>query len=511
MTEAVPDRPRRPAPSSWRLWWGLLVAAGVLYLATAQRGPAWQDSGLFQWRMHTADWDGHMGLALAHPLLIALGRAAERVPLGSVFWRMNAVSALAAAVAVANLGLLVRRLGPSGRIGPLFAAGAFALAHTPWWLATITESHAVLAALLSGELLVLTSLLARPRLSMAALLGLLNGLGLAVHNLALLAAPAYGLAVVLLAARRRLRWPAVPLFVAGWAAGASPLLVLVAAQALRTTLPAALASALTGGRSFAALASAPKAAALGLGYVLYNFPNACLPLAAVGLWRLRRRAGAPLAAAVAWLLAAHLLFALTHNVRDQFMFFVPLYLLLSLAAGAALAELGAGRRWLRVVALASLAVGPVAYALAPRAVRAAELPLPGRERTLPRRDHARYWLTPWKHDEDSAGQFAAAALAQLGELEGPAILFADGTSLWPLRWTRELAGGPPGDVRLVGTGGGLAARLARDPRAFWREVRDTGASVWVVSNVPGYFPAPLAGRVAEERTGVLYRVRTPPE
>ena len=68
------------------------------------------------------------------------------------------------------------------------------------------------------------SLLKRPRISMVVLLGALNGLGMATHNLALLALPAYGLAVLLLAGRGRLKWWAVPLFVAAWAAGASPLL-----------------------------------------------------------------------------------------------------------------------------------------------------------------------------------------------------------------------------------------------------------------------------------------------
>ena len=183
-------RHRPSAPSAKRLWWAVLLTSAALYLLTAQRGPAWQDSGIFQWRSDRLNLTSHLGLALAHPLLIVLGKLAGMVPLGPLAWRLNALSALAGAFATANLTVLVRRLVPKVPAAAVFAGGAFALAHTVWWLATVMESHMLLAALMSAELLVLVSLLRRPRLSMVLLLGLLNGLGLATHNLALLSLPA---------------------------------------------------------------------------------------------------------------------------------------------------------------------------------------------------------------------------------------------------------------------------------------------------------------------------------
>ncbi len=512
MNERLDNAPAAPAGGR-RLWLTVFAAAATLLLLTAQRGPAWQDSGVFQWRIHTFDLTGRLGLALAHPLLILLGQLARAIPIGTEIWRLNALSAIAAAVAAANVALLVRRLAPKVPAAAYLAAGAFTLGHTVWWLATVTESHALLAAIISGELLVLTALLRRPRISMVLLMGVLNGLGMATHNLALLALPAYGLAVVLPAVRGRLKWWAVPLFVAAWAAGASPLLLLVARQAARTGLAAAAQSALFGHAwQGAVLGSGLSLIPYGLGYIAYSFPNLTLPLAAVGLWRLRRRAGAPLAAALTYILAVHFVFAIRYRVSDQFMFFVPFYLVASLLAGLGLAELAAKRRWLATAALCSLALGPLLYGVMPRVVRSAGVRLPGSRRPLPFRDHARYWLTPWKHTEDSAARFASEALAQLERAGGAHVLIGDSTTYWPLQW---IAGVRRPDAQVRVMGGGSAAALPErwhsDPAGTLREAEAAGRAVWVASNAKGYCPNELLPYVDAEATGLLYRVRAPAE
>lgn len=508
----LPYRPGWSLPSLKRLWWTAFLTAGALYLLTAQRGPAWQDSGTFQWRMHSLDLTGHLGLALAHPLLIVLGKLAGMVPLGAEAWRFNAVSAVAGAVATANLIALVRRLAPKVPAAAYFAGGAFALAHTVWWLATIAESHMLLAALMSGELLVLASLLHRPRISMVLLLGLLNGLGLSTHNLALLALPAYGLAVVILAARRRLRWWCVPLFILAWSAGASVLLTLMFRLAGEVGFWAAAHSALFG-HSWrgSVLGGSLRAAGFGIGYVAYNLPNLALPLAAVGLWRLGRRAGRPLAAAMAYILAVHFIFAIRYTVPDQFMFFVPFYLMVSLLAGLGLAHLcSEGRRWLKAAAILSLLLGPIAYAVGPPLVRALGVSLPGGRRTIPFRDHARYWLTPWKMNEDSAERFAREAMRQLDQhTGGPVILFADGTTYWPLRWLVQVEHAGP-ELRLVGgPEQDLLKEIQRDPERFWKRTREERLAIFATSNRPLYCPAVLLPYVEAEPTGVLYRVNPP--
>ncbi len=515
-----PYRPQDGTPSAKRVWLLVAAAAAVVFLLTAQRGPAWQDSGIFQWRMHTTDLAGHLGLALAHPLLIILGRCVRLLGLPGELWRYNAVSALAAAVATANLAVIVRRLVPKAPVAAYFAAGAFCLAHTVWWLATITESHMLLTALMTAELLTLIGLLRKPRFSMVLLLGFFNGLGVATHNLALLALPAYALAVVVLVWRtpassvepRRLAWPAIPLFAAAWCVGAAPLIWLTIRMAEQAGAAAAIQSALFG-RAWQGqvLGGSAKAAVLGLGYIIYNFPNLALPLAAVGLWRLRRRVGAGLAVAMAYITAIHFVFAVRYTVPDQFMFFVPFYLMVALLAGLGLASLCENRRrWLKIAAVASLVFGPMAYAIAPSAAKAMKLPLPGGRRTLPFRDHARYWLTPWKHNENSAGQFARMALGQLEDRGGLTIIFTDSTTYWPLRWVAEAENRGP-KLRIVGgTDTDLLKDVAADPAGFLRRVERSGNAVFVVSNVPGYCPDALLPYVDDQPTGVLYRVRPPP-
>ena len=509
MLQENAQSPPAPAGQDGRWWSATFALAAVVFLLTAQRGPAWQDSGIFQWRIRHLDLTGFLGLALAHPLLIVLGKAASLVPLGSEVWRMNALCALAAAAATANLALLLRRLAPGAPAAAALSAGAFALAHTVWWLATITESHALLAALMSAELLALVALLRRPGTPMVVLLGLLNGLGASTHNLALLALPAYGTAVVLLAARGRLPRRAVGLFVLAWAVGASLLIGLVARSAGQVGLAEAVRSALFG-RAWQrdVLVGSARAVGLGCGFILYNFPNLAVPLAGLGLWRLRRRFGTALAAALGYILLAHLVFALRYPVPDQFMFFVPAYLLVALLAGLGLASLSAPRRrrW-QVAAMASLALGPVLYAVTPRLVHRMNIHLPGSARKLPYRDNARYWLTPWKHDENSAGRFARAALGQLQAAGQPAVLIADNTSYWPLRWVAEVEG-LGRNVRLLGRHqGALLKELSTSPEVVLPRLESEGVEVYVVSNVRGYCPPALLGYVQPQPTGVLYRVR----
>jgi len=381
-----------------KLYAVMLVAAGVLYAATAQRGAAWQDSGVFQWRIIDFDLLGKLGLALAHPLLVVLGKAASFIPFGPLAWRINLVSALCGAVAVANVAALVRRLAPHRPAAAWIAGGFLALAHTTWWLATICESQCVLLALFTSELHALVSLQRRPSSRLALLLGLLNGLALTAHNLALLALPAYGLTVVGLCRSSRLRWHSLACMAGGWLIGASGFLVMIVWRAGQLGPAGALQSALFG-RAWrgAVLGGSLPAVLQGFGYVLYNFPNAALPLMFAGLWSLRRPRPGGLAPAAIYLTGIHFLFAVRYAVPDQFMFFLPFYAMVCILAGLGLARIvGPGRgKWMVPVAAASLVLAPIVYAAAPRVWGPLGLPLPGRK-DLAFRDPARYWLAPWK-------------------------------------------------------------------------------------------------------------------
>ena len=117
-------------------------------------GAVWQDSGLIQYRVWHNDIEGSEGLAISHPLYHLLAIGAKYVPVGEFGRRVNLVSAVAAAIAVANLYLLVRLW--LGRDFPaVIAAVTLAVSHTFWWHASIAETYTLWAALFLGELIVL--------------------------------------------------------------------------------------------------------------------------------------------------------------------------------------------------------------------------------------------------------------------------------------------------------------------------------------------------------------------
>ena len=109
-TPPDPDAPRDESKSIVRQYVSVLVVALALYGLTTQRGYGWQDSGVFQWRILNFDLLGWNGIAVAHPLLIILGKVFSFLPLGPLALRINLLSAVAGAVAVANVATMVRRL-----------------------------------------------------------------------------------------------------------------------------------------------------------------------------------------------------------------------------------------------------------------------------------------------------------------------------------------------------------------------------------------------------------------
>ena len=92
---------------TWR-YFAVLCAALVLYIISCAPGVLWQDSGLIQYRIWHNDIEGFFGLALSHPLFYLVAIAVKTLPFGEFAHRINMVSAIAGAAAVANMFLLVR-------------------------------------------------------------------------------------------------------------------------------------------------------------------------------------------------------------------------------------------------------------------------------------------------------------------------------------------------------------------------------------------------------------------
>ena len=132
----------------------VFCAAAVLYVATCAPGVLWQDSGLIQYRVWHNDIEGRLGLALSHPLYYLIAIVAKHVPLGELAYRINVLTAVISAFAVANLFLLLRLL--LGETFPaLLGAATFALSHTFWRHSVMPETYGLAMTLLLLELIML--------------------------------------------------------------------------------------------------------------------------------------------------------------------------------------------------------------------------------------------------------------------------------------------------------------------------------------------------------------------
>jgi hypothetical protein len=482
----------------------VLIAAGILYGISCAPGAVWQDSGLIQYRVWHHDIEGRLGLALSHPLYYIVAIGASRIPLGEFGHRVNCVSALAGAFAVANLYLLVRLW--LGRALPgVIAAATLALSHTFWWHASIAETYTLWSALFLGELICLLQYTRNGRLAYLYLLGLLNGLAVAVHMLGSIPLACYAVFLVILLAKRAIRPRHAAIVVLLWIVGALPYEVLILKSIVESgSVGAVLASAAYGDRWRGDVLNTSLSWKIVKENVLLaalNFPTPNVLLFFVGCVGLRRIRPAAFRNMILALLALFLLFAFRYTVADRYAFFIPFY-----CVAAAVIGLGAHEILSRVqgkalaYAIAAFSLLPIgAYAAAPALAERAKLRIGTRQDISYRNDYE-YFLRPWKTGYTGAERFAAEAL---GSVENGAVIWADITTVAPLLYGQEIKGLRP-DVQIVST-------VASTPGA--PIVSDDTISsllaehaVYVVSRTPGYCPAFILKRCRLVETGVLWRV-----
>jgi hypothetical protein len=503
---SVPSKAFQTAGRWTLLWWlGAFSLFSLLYVATAQRGVNWQDSGSRQWRILTGTYSDPLGLALVHPLYLAVGQVIAAVPIGSVTARLNALSSLAMAAALANLSCIVAMLTGRRWIG-LVTAAMLSVCHTVWWLATITESYTLNAALFTAELWLLVALLRRPRGLLLVGLALVCGLNWSVHNMALLALPVYAVAAAVLVARRRLPVWSVVVSLLAFVAGALPYLVLIVRQVQASgDLMAAMNSALFGMYRAEVLNVSARWSNGGTNAVFaaMNFVSPLPVLAVIGWWRLRRLPHRPTAYALAGLTLIEVCFVSRYSVPDQFMFLLPSLVMIALAAALGVATLAdaslAWRKAAMAACILSVVIPPAVYAATPRLAAWSGVQV-HHLRQLPFRDDLRYWVVPWKHDERSADLCARAALSQAGD---GAVVLLDRTALDAMRVAQRVYGLGPTVVLTDELG--FLGDYDRDPQAFRRALG--GRPLYVLTPVRGYIPNKLLtdADFVQQKGQVLYQ------
>ena len=481
-----------------------MIAAAILYGISCAPGAVWQDSGLIQYRVWHGDIEGRLGLALSHPSYYIVAIAAGHVPLGEFGHRVNLVSALAGAFAVANLYLLMRLW--LGRTFPaVIAAVTLALSHTFWWHASIAETYTLWAALFLGELVCLLQFTRTRRTACLYLLGLLNGVAVAVHMLGSIPLACYAVFVAILWAKRAIRPRHAAIVVLLWIVGALPYEYLIVKNVLHSgDVLGTLASAAFGDRWRADVLNTGlswKIVRENILLVVLNFPTPNVLLFFAGCYGLRRIGPAVFRNVVLALLILFLLFASRYTVSDRYAFFIPFYCVVAVMIGTGTHEIMSPVRHRAVPCLiAAFSLLPVGvYAAAPDLAQRANLRI-GTRQDIPYRDDYEYFLRPWRTGYRGAERFALEALQGV---EGNAIIWADITTVAPLLYVQEVKGVRP-DVWIVS---GIASSEGAPP--LNEGTMDTLLAehpVYVVSQTPGYCPAFILEKYRLVKAGALWRV-----
>jgi hypothetical protein len=181
------------------------VAALAAYVRTLAPDVLYSDSAEFQTLAYTLGMTHSTG----YPIYLLLARLLGLLPLGSLAWRVNLLSATSGAVTVSAVYLLARHVTRS-RIGALLGSLALGLSYTFWSQAVIAEVYTPGLAFLSVIMLLLWHWQRTGveqgntrRLLVAALL---TGLSLGVHASVPLIAPAAVIFVVWTLWSRRSSW-----------------------------------------------------------------------------------------------------------------------------------------------------------------------------------------------------------------------------------------------------------------------------------------------------------------
>jgi len=437
-------------PKLARHYAAVLCGALALYVVSCAPGALWQDSGLIQYRIWNNDIEGFFGLAVSHPLFHMLAIGLKYIPLGDFTHRINLLSAVAGAFAVANMFLFVRLwLGKS--FPAVVAALTLAVSHTFWRHASILETYTLWTALFLAELIMLLQYTRTRRVSYLYWLGLLNGLSIAVHMLASIPLFCYAVFVIFLAAKKQIRARDIAIIAALWIIAALPYEYLIAKNIIQTgDIPGTLSSAVFGSRWRGAVLNASVSTRLvkeDILYILLNFPTPNILLFFAGLFGLSRlSSNRSVRNVLCALLVLFFLFAFRYTVPDRYVFFIPFYCVASILVGLGTYILQQRtNRKVFVFSVLVFSLVPVAvYAVAPTVARKMQLNIGARD-DVPYRDEYKYFLQPWKTGYSGADRFAEEALGAAGN---NAVIYADATAVGPLLLAQQVKGTRP-DVKIV--------------------------------------------------------------
>jgi hypothetical protein len=447
---------------------------------------------------------GDLGLALAHPLYIMIGMAAKQIPVGDLAHRVNLISAVFGAVAIANVYLLMM-LWMGNRFTSIITAVTLAVSWTFWQHCTIAEVYTLYAAILTAELIALLRYTQTSKVGWLYLLAFLNGLSIADHMWGILPLTCYVVFVGMLLRQRSIGFRSILVMATLWVIGAAPYEYLIINEMIRTgDVGGTLASALFGNMWKGDVLNTSLTLRMvleNIAFVVLNFPTPNIVFFFIGALSIRRLPSRRFGVIILSMMAMFFAFAFRYTVADRHAFFVPFYILAALCIGAGV-HLFIARHTTSLMraALLALAVIPVGvYCLTPTIGRHFYKSLADR-RQVPYRDDYKYWLQPWQTGYTGGERFATEALTKVDK---NAVIYADSTTALTLIYIHETRKMRP-DVKVMSDFIAEPGAPALTEQAI-TEYMDR-YPFYVVSARVGYCPQFLSEKYNMAKEGVLYHV-----
>ncbi len=489
-------------------WFGyvtVFVLSAALYIATCAPNVLWQDSGLFQYRIWHNDLQGKLGLALSHPLYIMIGILVKYIPLGNFAHRINLISAISAAIAVANLFLLMRLwLGKS--LPAMVSAITLAVSWTFWQHAVIAEVYTLYAAQMLAELIVLLMFIRSRRVGYLFLLALFNGLAIANHMWGVFGFACYTVFLIHLLIRKNITIKIFAIAVVIWIIGALPYEFLVIKSFFATgDFFGTISSALFGGGWQGTVANTSISTKIifeNIVFIVLNFPTPSALLIFVGIRSFRSKLpGKAFGNIIIALAILYFVFAFRYTVPDRFAFFLPFYCFAAIFAGIGadcFFQQLANKKWIYLVLFFSMTPA-VVYFFTPTIARKYYKSL-GHRRQRPYRDEYDYFLKPWKTGYRGAERFATETLETV---EQGGVIYAYTTDVHAILVLQETQA-IRSDVMTVSDYDASVGAEILNEQAFEKWVKER--PVYCASPFKSYCPDWMLENYEFEQTWPIYKV-----
>lgn len=399
------------------LWIWVLAGSATMALYGLTMAPdiLWGDSGDAQLRVLTDSIRGNRSLARSHCTYYAVAVAIRNALNMESARAANLTAALAGAATVANFAALVARMVTT-RAAMIAATVALMCSHTLWQMSTGAEVVTFYTMFLTAELLAMLYFCQSGRGMWIAIAALMNGLALSAHNFAMLLGPAYGVVLAIALRRRVLSAHWLGIAIVAWGVGASPLIVLAAAEYGQVGSAGEVLRSLLFGRfqsEVLSMSTSLRSIAQLMAMTIYNVPTPLLLAAPIGLVAARSSLPRPYWYFVTGSGVILLVFTARYNVADQYTFMVPFYIVMTVFIALGIDRVLRARpsRLIAVSTVALAALSPIVYAATPALVRRF-IPgvLPASAARVPYREPYDWFFQPWRRGNDGASRFAFETL-----------------------------------------------------------------------------------------------------